>query len=117
MFAAAIVTVTFMNVIGASIAFGVNLWASIRLPGKIRWMFQAIASLALVYCVAYFWLLFNPDKVEVWSDFLRPLSILTWVVAWAIEPVLIVREFERRAKEIISQVEHFAERTERLHRR
>jgi len=104
-----------LNAILAWFAACVHGWAAFSTSGHIRKMFLGIAGLAFFYSLAYWWLFLFPDRSGEWSDFLRPFGIFTWVIAWAIEPVVLVHYLKRRADNIISKAQVEADRVkERL---
>ena len=88
----------------------VHGWAAYKTSGHLRRMFLAIAGLATFYCFAYWWLAFNVDRSADWSNFLRPFGIFTWVIAWAIEPVILVRYLNRRGEQLVKRAEVEAEK-------
>lgn len=94
-----------MNAALAALAAGVHSWAALKTSGLIRKMFIGICSLAVFYCAAYVWLFFNYTRSGEWSDFLRPFGLLTWVIAWAIEPFILVTYLQRRGQEIVKKAE------------
>lgn len=93
-------TVAVANAILAWVAGMVHSWAATRVIGWLRRMFMFIAFLAFFYSLAYWWLFINPDRGGEWSAFLRPFGIVTWVIAWGIEPILLVKYLENRGKEL-----------------
>ena len=104
-----------INAILAWVAACVHGWAAYNTSGMIRKMFITISALALFYALAYWWLFFNPDRGGDWSNFLRPFGIFTWVIAWAIEPIILVTYLKRRGNEIVAKAQVVADRAgERL---
>lgn len=99
-----------LNASLAWLAACVHGWAAYKTSGLLRKMFVAIASLAFFYCLSYWWLFLNPDRGSDWSDFLRPFGIFTWIIAWAIEPVVLVTYLNRRGSEIVQKAENAAEK-------
>jgi len=93
------------NAVLAWVACCAHIYAASRTSGKLRAMFIGIGSLALFYSFAYWWLFFNPARVEEWSDFLRPISIFAWALAWAVEPVVIIRYLQRQGRTIVRVAE------------
>lgn len=89
-----------LNALLAWIAAMVHSWAATRVIGWLRKMFIGIAGLAFFYSLSYWWLFLNPDRGADWSEFLRPFGIITWVIAWGIEPVILVRYLENRGKDL-----------------
>lgn len=101
-----------VNMVGAAIAGAVNMWAAWRTTAWIGRVFLGIATLSLTYAFSYFWLSFHMDKVAEWSAVMRPISILTWGVAWAIEPIVLVRYLDRKASEMqMSAIQKIVEAT------
>ena len=90
-----------INAVLAWAAACVHAWAAYKTSGLLRKMFLSIAGLATFYSFAYWWLFFNPTEGGAWSDFLRPFGIFTWVIAWAIEPVVLVTYLNRRGQQIV----------------
>ena len=103
-------TVALVNTVGAFTAFGINSWAAWHMSGWLRRMFNVIAGLALFYSAAYLWLVLHLDKVQVWSDFLRPIGLITWIVAWCLEPIIITRELRKRGNRMQRQATEVVER-------
>lgn len=86
----------------------IHAWAAYKTSGLLRKMFVSIAALAFFYCLAYWWLFFNTDEGGPWSEFLRPFGIFTWIIAWAIEPIVLVTYLNRRGSEIVEKAEEAA---------
>ena len=97
--------VEFVNAIGAWIAGCAHIYAAVHVTGHMRKLFMAIVSLAWLYSAAYWVLFFELVSVEVWSDFLRPFGIITWGLAWAIEPLAFVAYQKQRARGIVAEAE------------
>lgn len=110
MIGAALWYVTIFNILGAVTAFAVNVWAATNVGGRIRAMFRGIATLALLYVGAYTWLLFNPDRVEQWSDVIRPIGVASWVLAWCLEPIVITVDYRMKARRILEDSDRIIER-------
>lgn len=106
-------TVAALNAVLAWSAACVHFWAASKTSGLLRKMFVAIASLATFYSVAYWWLVFNVERGAEWSDFLRPFGIFTWIVAWSIEPIVLVTYLSRRGDEIVKKAQKVAEKVEK----
>lgn len=97
------------NAVGAAIAAGIHIWAASRVRGRIRILFGVIASLALTYSVSYLWLLTHLDMRAEWSQFMSQFGGPTWIIAWSIEPIVLVhylsdhgRNLETRLQELIA---------------
>lgn len=102
------------NAVLAWVACVAHIYAASKTSGKLRLMFIGIGSLALFYSFAYWWLFWNPESVLGWSNFLRPISIFAWVLAWAIEPVVIIRYLQRSGREVIEHARSEAEDARRF---
>ena len=100
------------NAVLAWVAAIVHGWAAYKTSGLLRKMFISISSLAFFYSLAYWWLAFNPSRGGDWSDFLRPFGIFTWVVAWAIEPIVLVTYLGRRGDEIVHKAQTVADKVQ-----
>jgi ribose/xylose/arabinose/galactoside ABC-type transport system permease subunit len=102
-------TVSAANAVLAWIACIAHLYAASSTSGAIRKMFMTIGTLALFYSFAYWWLFLNPLRVNEWSDFLRPFGIVTWVMAWAVEPIVLVSYLERSGRRLQRAAQEAAE--------
>lgn len=102
-------TVSASNGALAWVACIAHIVAAVSTSGWLRRMFISIGSLALLYSFAYWWLFFNPERVQEWSDFLRPFGVITWVLAWSIEPLVLVFYLRRRGREIVGKAEEAAQ--------
>lgn len=88
------------NGVLAAVAATINIWAGVRTSTALRFMFGCIATLAVFYSVAYFWLAINPTRGGEWSAFLRPFGALTWISTWSVPPLVIVKERRLRAADL-----------------
>lgn len=113
MFAAVIVTSVVLNAVMAWVAGMSHMYAASVVEGKLRWTFLSIGTLAFFYSLAYWWLLVNPDNVEQWSDFLRPFGIITWVLAWTVEPFVLVHYLKGHASDIEARAARLVEKVAR----
>ena len=104
--------VALVNAVLAWVSSMVHGWAATNTSGKLRLMFIAISGLALFYSITYWWLYFNPERVEDWSNFLRPFGIVTWVVAWSVEPVILVLYLRKRGNDMIRRAHEMVEKAE-----
>lgn len=109
------------NAVFAWVACCAHIYAASKTSGNVRKMFMLIGTLALFYSFAYWWLFFNPERIVEWSNFLRPFGVFTWVVAWAVEPVVMVhyltstgRKIEHRARVV---AEDRSQRLDEIERR
>ena len=82
-----------------------HIYGAINTSGWLRRMFTVIAALAWMYSLSYWWLFFHPDKPVEWSNFLRPIGIVTWVVAWGIEPILLVHYLRKQGDKMWAKAE------------
>lgn len=97
-----------INASAAWFACCVHIYVASKFSGHLRLLFMSIGALALFYSLSYWWLFWNPEKVVAWSDFLRPIGIVTWMVAWAVEPFIIYRYMNAQGKKIVKQAEDAA---------
>lgn len=102
-------SISAINAVLAWAAFIIHSWAASRTSGWLRKMFVMIGSLALFYSFAYWWLFFNPERVTEWSNALRPLGIFTWIIAWSVEPIILVIYLARRGDEIVRKAQDVAD--------
>jgi hypothetical protein len=100
------------NAVLAAGAGCAHIYGACHTSGWLRRLFTTIAALAFMYSASYWWLLSNPDKPQEWSNFLRPIGVVTWVVAWGIEPIILVhylkrmgREMWRKAEKVVGEIE------------
>ena len=105
-------TVAVINAILAWVAACIHAWAAYKTSGHLRRMFLTIAGLATFYSFAYWWLVFNVDRSGDWSNFLRPFGLFTWVAAWALEPVILVRYLTRRGEQIVERAQVAADKAQ-----
>ena len=104
-------SISAINAVLAWMAFVTHVYAASKTSGHLRRMFMTIAGLALFYSFAYWWLFANPDRVAEWSDFLRPIGVLSWVAAWTIEPIVFIRYLKRTGQLIEKDAEESAHRS------
>jgi len=97
-----------VNAIGAWLAGVAHIYAAVHVSNHLRRLFLSIAALAWLYSFAYWVLFFQLVSVQEWSDFLRPLGIITWGIAWAIEPLLFVRYMKQRGEGLVDQAGELA---------
>jgi len=100
--------ITAVNAVMAWGACVAHIYAASKTSRRLRLMFVTIGSLALFYSFAYWWLFFNPDRVEEWSNMLRPISIFAWAIAWMIEPLVIIRYMQGQGRWVVRAAEHEA---------
>lgn len=105
-----------VNAVMAWCAALAHVYAALSTGGWLRRMFIAIASLALFYSFAYWWLFFNPERVVEWSDFLRPVGLLTWVGAWTLEPFVLVHYMKRKSSELQQRAQSAVDEANEVHR-
>lgn len=90
--------VIYANLVGSAIAVVANVHAARRGRPWMQPVRATIALLALAYHVSYYWLLFNLEKAQVWSAWLRPVGAASWFVAWAWPAWVATREWQRRGR-------------------
>lgn len=94
------VAVAVINALAAAGAGTVNVWAAWKTTGWISRIFLGIAGLSFTYMFSYAWLAFHIDAAADWSAVMRPISIISWGVAWAVEPIVLVSYMNKKAVEI-----------------
>jgi hypothetical protein len=62
---------------------------------ELRATFAASGVLASIYCGSYVWLAFNFERATDWSALLRPVGMLSWVVAWMLPAAISMRLWAR----------------------
>ena len=83
--------IDYFNLVGAIAAALVNLRAARHGFLETRARLYSTAFLAAVYAVAYAILLWTPIQVEPWSNAVRNLGPLAWVVVWIWPAVAVER--------------------------
>jgi len=74
--------ILWLNVGGAATACLANVWAGLTGWSDWRWLRLTIATLSAVYVVAYAVLAFGMYPIEVWSPFMRGVSVPVWFIVW-----------------------------------
>ena len=62
---------------------------------ELRPVFAASGVLALIYSGAYLWLGFNIERSAQWSQYVRPVGLIAWPVAWIFPPAMSVLLYMR----------------------
>ncbi len=89
-----------MFVIWASVCMSsiaaVTLFLAARhsLP-ELRATFAAGGVLASIYCGSYLWLAFNFERSKEWSALMRPVALLSWLVAWVLPAAISMRVWSK----------------------
>lgn len=78
--------------IGLSATAGVTLFLAARhsLP-ELRATFAGAGVLASIYCGSYVWLAMNFERSKEWSALMRPVGMLSWLVAWTLPAAISMR--------------------------
>ena len=97
-----------VNALGAWLAGCAHIYAAIHVSNHLRRLFVGIATLAWLYSFAYWVLFLGLVDVQDWSDFLRPFGIITWGVAWAVEPLVFVKYMRARGEGLVKQADELA---------
>lgn len=58
---------------------------------ELRAVFAAAGVLASIYCGSYVWLAFNFERAKDWSALMRPVGMLSWLVAWTLPAVISMK--------------------------
>lgn len=93
------------NAILAWVAGMAHIYAAVHTSRWLRGLFISVAALALFYSFGYWWLVFNPERVSDWSNFYRPYGQVTWIIAWSLEPFIIVYYLRRLAYGLIGNAQ------------
>ena len=62
---------------------------------ELRATFAAGGVLASIYCGGYVWLAFNFDRAQEWSAVMRPVGMLSWLVAWTMPAAISMRVWRK----------------------
>jgi len=93
--------VIWVSVVGSFIATIGCSWAAIRI---VSWQSGALlkaslilsATMALVYCLSYLWLLSRPTETDLWSETMRPVGSLAWLLGpWTALPYALIRQSKK----------------------
>jgi hypothetical protein len=93
--------VVIVNLIFSGVAVATNLWAGRHSSGYLRLLFAGTSFLSAVYFGSFFWLVFNMDQAATWSAWLRPVGMLSWLVAWTAPPWVIVNHHTRFSRRLV----------------
>jgi hypothetical protein len=82
--------------VGMSACAAVFLFLAARhgLP-EMRPTFAAAGILASIYCGSYVWLAFNFERARDWSALMRPVGMLSWLVAWSMPAAISMRLYRK----------------------
>lgn len=75
--------VVYVNIICSAIAAVYCFSASRKTFIKQRPMYAAVTALCVTYLGSYVWLAFNIEDAALWSQVLRPVGAVSWILAWA----------------------------------
>ena len=89
--------VVWANVGLSAIATVALLMASFRSFPELRASRAAAGVLAAIYCGSFIWLAFNYERSKEWSQLMRPVALLAWVIVWILPPISSMRLFARLA--------------------
>jgi hypothetical protein len=90
---------------GSAAAFASAIYAAVHTSKGLRTLFVLIGTLALVYGVSYVWLYLHLEAAEKWSEIMRPIGLASWLMAWTLEPIVMVRWIRRHGREIECRVD------------
>ena len=100
-----------VNLLCIVVAFGVNWWAIKRSPPQKRPIRAMITCLCGLYVVAYIWLLSEfPERILMWSRYMRGVSIVVWGVVWIAPAIMDVRIYRARQSDAQRLADGVAER-------
>lgn len=86
--------VTVVNLVLAAVTSTISTWAAFRGLRAFRPLHAAVASLAVVYVVAYVWLLANyadSDPLVTWGKAMRGVSLAVWPTVWMGQAILSLK--------------------------
>ena len=87
-----------VSLILASTAAVLNTVATLRGPYALRMQCGVRAVLAVLYVVAYVWLLTHIDQRARWSQTVSGMSLIAWVAVWNMPAVIALRLEKRPTK-------------------
>lgn len=82
------------NAVAALAAVAVNLWAVKTGPPAMARMWASVAALAAVYVAAYTVLVFSDLTPQVWSSYMRGVSLIAWPLVW-VQSAVTTRQWLR----------------------
>ena len=89
----------YLNALGALVATAANLYGVHYGDTALRGLRAAIGALAGFYFAGYVWVLVTLDE-EAWSSVYRKVSLVAWVLVWALPPVLGARAHQRTKRSL-----------------
>lgn len=88
-------TVVWVSIGLSAIAAVALLLAARHSFPELRATFAAGGILASIYCGSYIWLAFNLERAPDWSELMRPVGLLSWLVSWTLPAALSVRLYSK----------------------
>lgn len=83
--------IAWANLIGAIVATGLNFYAARHGSIRARWVHAMTAVVGAAYIVGYVWLLCTLSHPLQWSQTMRGVAVVAWVVVWWMPAILSVR--------------------------
>ena len=71
---------------------------------RLSYALWITAVLAFTYNVSYIWLLTHYDRAADWSQVMRPVGMVSWLIPWTALPLAMLRYVHRRADELDKKV-------------
>jgi hypothetical protein len=88
-------TVVWFSIGLSAIAACTLLLAARHALPEMRATFAAAGVLAAIYCGSYLWLAFNFERTREWSALMRPVGMLSWLVAWTLPAAISMRLYRK----------------------
>jgi hypothetical protein len=89
--------------LSACAAVALLLAARHSLP-ELRPTFAAGGVLAAIYCGSYIWLAFNYERAQEWSQLMRPVGMVSWLVVWVMPATISMRVWAKLRRAAHSNV-------------
>lgn len=101
--------VVWVSMVGAFVSTIVSIRASFKFTTWAgspftRLALIASATMSAVYCLGYIWLLNHPQQGSEWSETLRPVGMISWVIGpWTAFPIALEYQMRKRARSMREQ--------------
>lgn len=87
--------VIWTNAVLAAIAAVTLLLAARHSFPELRATFAAGGVLASIYTGSYIWLAMNLERAKEWSQLMRPVGMVAWLVAWILPAAISMRVWSK----------------------
>ena len=96
--------IAWANLIGAFVATVLNVQAARHGAIRARWLHAMTAVVGVAYVFGYSWLLCTLDDPRRWSETMRGVAVVAWVIVWWTPAILSLR-LHRRDAEALAEAE------------